>query len=61
MDKSPMHVAMPDAPSPVALPSGWTAVDQGELLTVVGPESDLTLSFVASPAATDTEELFRLA
>jgi CubicO group peptidase (beta-lactamase class C family) len=61
MDKSLMYVAMPDAPLPVALPGGWTATNQGDFLTVVGPESDLALSFVASPAATEVEEMLRLA
>jgi len=56
-----MDIAMPDAPSPIALPGGWTVASQDDPLTVVGPESDLTLSFVASPAATDAEEMLRLA
>lgn len=61
MDKSPIAVVMPDAPSPVALPGGWTVASQDDPLTVVGPESDLTLSFVAGSAATDVEEMLRLA
>jgi CubicO group peptidase (beta-lactamase class C family) len=55
-----MFVAMPDAPLPVALPGGWTAVNRGDPLTVVGPELDLTVAFVACPATTEVEELFRL-
>lgn len=61
MDKSSVYVTMPDATSPIALPGGWTAVNQSDPLTVVGPESDLTLSFVASLFATDAEEMLRLA
>jgi CubicO group peptidase (beta-lactamase class C family) len=56
-----MYVAMPDAHLPVALPGGWTVANEGEPLTVVGPEGDLTLAFVACPAATEVEEQFRLA
>lgn len=36
-------------------------VGKDEPLTVIGPESDLTLSFVESPVPADIEELFRLA
>jgi CubicO group peptidase (beta-lactamase class C family) len=52
---------MPDMPQPVALPSGWSAAKQGDPLILIGPEGDLTLAFVAGPAATDVEEMLRLA
>ena len=60
MNKSQVYVTMPDAPLPVALPGGWTVVHQGDPLTVIGPESDLELSFLARPVVDDIEELIRL-
>ncbi|MFP5235714.1 MAG: serine hydrolase domain-containing protein [Acidobacteriota bacterium] len=56
-----MSIAMPDAPLPVALPDGWTAANQGNPLSLIGPEGDLMLAFMACPAAADVEELFSLA
>jgi CubicO group peptidase (beta-lactamase class C family) len=52
---------MPYALSPVALPGGWTVVNQGNPSTVIGPEFDLELSFVACPVADDMADLVRLA
>lgn len=60
-DKSKVYVAMPDAPLPIALPSGWAVVNQSDPLTVVGPESDLELSFIARPVVDDIGDLIRLA
>src|ERR1700722_2734729 len=59
MDKPQVYVAMPDAPLPVALPGGWTVVNQGDPLIVIGPESDLELSFVARPVVDDIVDLIR--
>ena len=56
-----VYVAMPDAALPVALPGGWTVVNQGDPLTVIGPESDLELSFLARPVGDDIDDLIRLA
>jgi len=61
MEKPPVYVSMPDVPLPVALPGGWIAANPGDPLTLVAPEGDLTLALVASPAATEVEEMLRLA
>jgi hypothetical protein len=61
MDKSQVYVTMPDAPLPVALPGGWTVVNQGDPLTVIGPESDLELSFLSRPVVDDIDDLIRSA
>jgi CubicO group peptidase (beta-lactamase class C family) len=61
MDKSKVYVRMPDAPLPLALPGGWTVVNHGDPLTVLGPESDLELSFLARPLIGDITDLVRLA
>ena len=52
---------MPDARLPVILPSGWTVVNQGDPLTVMGPESDLELSFLARSVVGDIDDLIRRA
>src|SRR5258708_31541232 len=61
MNESQVYVTMPDAPLPVALPGGWTLVNQDEPLTVLGPESDLQLSFLARPIAGEIDDLVPLA
>jgi CubicO group peptidase (beta-lactamase class C family) len=61
MDKSQLYVTMPDAPLPIALPSGWTVANHADPLTVLAPESDLELSFLALSVADDIEDLVRLA
>jgi CubicO group peptidase (beta-lactamase class C family) len=48
---------MPDAPVPTLLPDGWTVVNSGDLLTVMGPELDLRLSFLARPVVDDIADL----
>jgi len=53
MDAFRVNVTMPDAPLPIVLPDGWTVVGAGDPLTVMGPESDLQLSFLVRPAADD--------
>jgi len=53
MDEFRVNVTMPDTPLPIVLPDGWTVVSTGDLLTVMGPESDLQLSFLARPAVDD--------
>lgn len=59
MNEFRIIVTMPDAPLPTALPNGWTLVNPGDLLTVVGPESDLQLSFLSRPAVEDIADLLR--
>lgn len=61
MEKSEIYIAMPDVAQPVALPNGWAVTNESEPLTVIGPESDLNLSFVVSSGSTEAEELFRRA
>jgi CubicO group peptidase (beta-lactamase class C family) len=61
MDESRVCVAMPEALVQVPLPGGWTVVHQGERLTVMGPELDLELSFLARPVAGDMADLLRCA
>jgi hypothetical protein len=61
MNESQVYIAMPDAALPVLLPAGWTVINQGDPLTVMGPESDLTMFFLVRPVGSDTEQLFRLA
>jgi CubicO group peptidase (beta-lactamase class C family) len=61
MESSKTYVAMPDAASPVALPNGWTAFEEADPLTVVGPESDLRMSFLVRPVTPDSEQFLRLA
>jgi CubicO group peptidase (beta-lactamase class C family) len=57
MDEFRVNVTMPDATLPTLLPNGWTIVNSGDLLTVMGPESDLQLSFLARPVADDIADL----
>jgi CubicO group peptidase (beta-lactamase class C family) len=57
MDEFRVNVTMPDAPLPIVLPDGWTVVNSGDLLTVMGPESDLQLSFFARPVVDDIADL----
>jgi len=57
MDEFGVNVTMPDAPLPILLPDGWTVVYSGDLLTVMGPESDLQLSFLARPVVVDIADL----
>ena len=59
MNEFRIIVTMPDAALPTALPNGWTVVNPGDLLTVVGPESDLQLSFLSRPAVEDIADLLR--
>ena len=59
MDEFRVSVTMPDAPLPTPLPDGWTVVNLSDLLTVLGPESDLQLSFLARPVVDDIAELLR--
>lgn len=59
MDDSRVYVAMPEALLQVPLPGGWTVVHQGQRLTVMGPELDLELSFLARPVAGDMADLLR--
>lgn len=57
MDESRVNVTMPDAPLPIPLPDGWTVVNSGDSLAVMGPESDLQLSFLARPVVDDIADL----
>jgi len=57
MDEFRVNVTMPDAPLPTLLPDGCTVVYSGDLLTVMGPESDLQLSFLARPVVVDIADL----
>jgi CubicO group peptidase (beta-lactamase class C family) len=59
MDEFRVNVTMPDAPLPTLLPDGWTVVHPGDPLTVLGPESDLQLSFLARPVVDDIADLLR--
>ncbi len=61
MDEFRVNVIMPDAPLPTLLPNGWTVVNSnsGDLLAVMGPESDLQLSFLARPVVDDIADLPR--
>jgi CubicO group peptidase (beta-lactamase class C family) len=59
MDESREYVVMPDSPFPVPLPGGWTVVNEGDPLTVMGPELDLELSFLARPVVDDITDLLR--
>jgi len=59
MDQSQEYVVMPDSPFPVLLPGGWTIVNEGDPLTVMGPELDLKLSFIARPVVDDITDLLR--
>jgi CubicO group peptidase (beta-lactamase class C family) len=59
MDDYRVNVRMPDAPSPTPLPDGWTVVSLGDPLTVMGPELDLQLSFLARPVVDDIADLLR--
>jgi CubicO group peptidase (beta-lactamase class C family) len=59
MDEFRVNVTMPDAPFATALPDGWTVVNLGDLLTVMGPEFDLQLSFTARPVVEDLADLLR--
>jgi CubicO group peptidase (beta-lactamase class C family) len=59
MDESREYVVMPDSPFPVPLPGGWTIVNEGDPLTVMGPELDLELSFIARPVVDDITDLLR--
>jgi CubicO group peptidase (beta-lactamase class C family) len=61
MNESQVYITMPDAALPVLLPARWTVVNQGDPLTVMGPESDVTMFFLVRPVTSDTEQLFRLA
>ncbi|MHB8568750.1 MAG: serine hydrolase domain-containing protein [Metallibacterium sp.] len=44
----PSLVLLPDASSPSALPKGWTSAEGMRALTLVGPERDLQIAFVAT-------------
>ncbi|MGD0734184.1 MAG: serine hydrolase domain-containing protein [Terracidiphilus sp.] len=57
MDEFRANVTMPDAPSPTPLPEGWTVVNLGDSLTVMGPETDLQLSFLVRPVVDDIADL----
>ncbi len=61
MDEFRVNVIMPDAPLPTLLPNGWAVVNSnsGDLLAVMGPESDLQLSFLSRPAVEDIAHLPR--
>jgi hypothetical protein len=61
VNQSEIHITMPDASLPVILPGGWTVVNQGDPLTVMGPESDLELSFLARSVVGDIDDLIRRA
>lgn len=59
MDEFRVNVTLPDAPLPTPLSDGWTAVNLGDLLTIMGPELDLQLSFLARPVVDDIADLLR--
>ncbi len=61
MDRAEVYVAMPDSPLPTALPSGWTVLQEGDPLTVAGPELDLKVTFLGRPLADSIESLVRAA
>jgi len=61
MDKPKLYISLPDAPLPIVLPGGWNIVNQGDPLSVIGPESDLKMSFLARPVMGDIDDLIRAA
>lgn len=52
------YVDMPDAVLPSAVPHGWT-ISEENLLTIVGPEQDLHVTFIAMPRDSDNADLVR--
>ena len=44
-----IEALLPDALVPIVLPNGWTLADGAGALTLVAPEGDLSVSFVAAP------------
>src|ERR1700743_3219207 len=61
MGKFQGNVTMPDTSAPTPLPDGWTVVRSEDPLIVMGPESDLQLSFLVRPVVDDIDELLRRA
>ena len=59
MDTFQGNVTLPDALVATRLPDGWTVVRSGDPLIVMGPESDLQLSFLARPVDDDMASLLR--
>jgi CubicO group peptidase (beta-lactamase class C family) len=57
MNESEVLVTLPEGFLQVLLPNGWTVVRQDEPLTVTGPESDVTLSFIARPIVGVMEDM----
>lgn len=55
MEEQELRVTLPDALSEVVLPKGWTVVEGEDLLTVLGPEQDLKVAFVAEAAVDDPD------
>ena len=52
-----IEVLLPDALAPIAVPNGWTLDDGADTLTLVAPEGDLRVSFVAAPNSGNAVEI----
>lgn len=61
MDDVTVYVSMPDAPLPTAVPGGWNVIHERAPLVVLGPESDVKMSFLAYDDSGRAEQLFRAA
>ena len=44
-----MTTLLPDAEAPIEVPAGWTAAPSAPVVTLVGPEGDLCMSFLSVP------------
>jgi CubicO group peptidase (beta-lactamase class C family) len=44
-----MTTLLPDADTPIEVPAGWSSAPSASVLTLVGPECDLCLSFLSVP------------
>ena len=52
-------VLLPEAAEPISLPKGWSVDEDVAALTVVGPEGDIRVTFVALPASAQaTDDAF---
>lgn len=60
-DAPEIRVALPNSPSAITLPKGWTRADPSEPVTVLSPEGDLRCTFVVTQTAGTADETSRVA
>jgi len=54
-----LSLLLPDASVPIALPNGWSADEAATVLTLVAPEGDIRVSFVAASKSAASADIAR--